>query len=228
MRSNAERNVVMKGIVLSLGLPRKRRFCLPDLKGIIKRHGVLMVFAALLLAGLALGAAYACSADRQTLRSLDFLFTTNLDSRLGKGAFGTMCACFASDFVFLLSAYLLGAAPWGIPFLPALVCFKGFGTGITAGYLALSHGVSGAGFYLLVLLPGTFLFCAALIVFSVRAFAFSRQTLKRLLSRQPALCSLREALLHYSSRFLSALGVTFAASLLDTLLWTLFAGTFHF
>ena len=116
----------MKGIVLSLGLPRKRRFRLPDLKGIIKRHGVLMVFAVLLLAGLAFGAAYAYSADRQTLRSLDFLFTTNLESRLGKGAFGTMCACFASDFVFLLSAYFLGAAPWGIPFLPALVCFKGF------------------------------------------------------------------------------------------------------
>ena len=164
----------MKGIVLSLGLPRRRRR-LPDFKSIIRRHGITLLLAALLLTGLVLGAVYSKSADKNTLRTLDFLFTTNLESRLSQGAFGTFCACFASDFLFLLSVYLLGIAAWGIPFIAVLLCFKGFGTGVTAGWLCVSHGLSGAGFYLLVLLPGTFIFCAALIGFSVRAFAFSNR-----------------------------------------------------
>ncbi len=218
----------MKGIILSVGLPRKPALRLPDLKGLLKRRGVLLLFAALLLAGLVTGAAYARGADRQTLRSLDFLFTTNLDSRLEKGIAATFFACFASDFVFLLSSYLLGAAPWGVPFLPVLITFKGFGTGVTAGFLCLTHSLSGAGFYLLVLLPGTFLFCAALISFSVSAFAFSLAGFSRIISKNPPSLSVREQFFRYSARFLSALSVTFLASVLDTLLWSLFAGTFKF
>lgn len=217
----------MKGIVLSLGLPR-RRFRLPAVRPLLRRHGVTLLMAALLLTGLVLGASYARCADKQTLFSLDFLFTTNLEARLSKGAVGTFCACFASDFIFLLCAYLWGVAAWGMPLLPALVCFKGFGTGVTAGYLCLSHGLAGAGFYLLVLLPGTFLFCAALIPFSARAFRFSRRVLVHLCGRQMPLTSLKDALLRFSARFLSALGVACVASLADTLLWTLFAGTFQF
>ena len=217
----------MKGIVLSLGLPRGRRR-MPDFRMIIRRHGITLLFAALLLTGLVLGAVYARSADEKSLRSLDFLFTTNLDARLSQGAIGTFCACFASDFIFLLSVYLLGVAAWGIPFIAALLCFKGFGTGVTAGWLCVSHGLSGAGFYLLVLLPGTFIFCAVLIAFAVRAFAFSKHAFFYSLSRQTPAASLRDELLRFSSRFLSALSVTSIAALLDTLLWTLFAGTFQF
>lgn len=217
----------MKGIVLSLGLPRRRRR-VPDFRMIIKRHGITLMFAALLLTGLVLGAVYSRSADKNTLRSLDFLFTTNLESRLNQNTFGTFCACFASDFIFLLAVYLLGIAAWGIPFIAALLCFKGFGTGVTAGWLCVSHGLSGAGFYLLVLLPGTFIFCAVLIGFAVKAFAFSKHAFFYSLSKQTPVTSLREDLLRFSSRFFSALGVTSIAALADTLLWTLFAGTFQF
>ena len=195
--TTAERMFYMKGIVLSLGLPRKKRR-LPDLKTIIRRHGTTLLFAALILIGLVLGAVYSKSADKNTLRSLDFLFTTNLESRLSQGAFGTFCACFASDFIFLLAVYLLGIAAWGIPFIAALLCFKGFGTGVTAGWLCVSHGLSGAGFYLLVLLPGTFIFCAALIGFAVRAFAFSKHAFFYSLSRQTPASSLRDDLLRFS------------------------------
>lgn len=218
----------MKGIVLSLGLPRRRRLRLPPLRPLLRRHGVALLMAALLLTGLLLGAAYARSADAQTLRSLDFLFTTNLETRLSKGVFGTFCACFASDFLFLFSAYLLGVAAWGIPFLPLLSCFKGFGVGVTAGFLCLSHGLDGAAFYLLVLLPGSFWFSAVLVCFTAEAFRFSRGAFRHTFGKHAPVSSLRDALLRYSARFLSALGAAFAASLLDTLLWTLFAGTFHF
>ena len=218
----------MKGIVLSLGIPKKGRFHLPDFRFLFRRYGILIAFAGVLLTGLALGAVYAQNADGRTLRSLDLLFTTNLNARLSQGVFGTFCACFASDFLFLFSIYLLGVAAWGIPFILLIVGFKGFGTGVTAGYLCLSHSLAGAGFYLLVLLPGTFLFCTALIRFSGVAFGFSRQMFRRSLSKSQTASSPRQELLSYSSRFFSALALTFIAALLDTLLWTLFAGTFNF
>ena len=223
-----ERTVFVKSIVLSFGLPRRRRPGFPDFKLLLKRYGVVILFAAVLLTGLALGAFYAQNANSDTLQSLDFLFTTNLDARLDKGALGIFCACFASDFIFLLCVYLLGIAAWGIPFLFMLICFKGFGTGITAGYLCLSHGFSGAGFYLLVLLPGTFLFCVALIRFTANAFAFSGRAFRYSLSKSLPAFTLRQELILFSSRFLSTLAVTFIACLLDTLLWSFFAGTFHF
>lgn len=215
----------MKGFVFSLALPRTRRQK-PDLKRFLHRYGLYALFAGLLLLGLALGAVYARNADKGTLRALDLLFTTNLDARLSQSPVGTFCACFASDFLFLLGVFLLGAAAWGIPFLAALVCFKGFGTGVTAGWLCVCHALRGAGFYLLVLLPGTFVFCTALIGFAGAAHRFSARQLWRFVGRaQPPLAP-KEELARFGSRFVSALGVTFLASLLDTLLWTLFAGTF--
>ncbi len=217
----------MKGIVFSFS-PGRRRFAAPDWRYIIRRRGITALFAALLTAGLAVGAVYAQNADEATLGSLDFLFTTNLSSRLSNGAVATFCACFASDFVFLLGAYLLGTAAWGIPFLFALTLFKGFGTGVTAGFLCLSYSLGGAGFYLLVLLPGTFVFCAAFICFLRCSFAFSKRMFLSSVSKTEPAFSLRQELLRYSSRFATALIIAFFASLLDTVLWTLFAGTFNF
>jgi hypothetical protein len=78
------------------------------------------------------------------------LFTTNLDARLGQNAVSTFCACFASDFIFLTVVFLLGLAPWGIPFLPFISAFKGFGTGLTAAYLIITYSLKGAGFICLL------------------------------------------------------------------------------
>lgn len=222
----------MKGIVFTLRKPARSRsphsLRLPDFRGIFRRYGVVLLFVTLLLLGLAAGAVFAGVAEGDFLKSLDFLFTTNLSERLSKGALGVFCACFASDFLFLTTVYLLGMAPWGLPFGIFTVLFKGFGTGLTAASLFLNNGVGGMGFYLLVLLPGTFLFCVALAVFASHAFTFSRNQFFQIIGReqrtQPPLTRLRV----YSSRYLSALIMTFCAALLDTVLWTLFAGAFHF
>ncbi len=223
----------MKGIVFSLSRPKRtnrsfKKFRLPDFSYIFKRYGVTLVFVLLILLGMVLGALYAKSAEAQTLNSLDFLFTTNLDARLSQSALGTFCACFASDFIFLISVYLFGTAPWGLPFELFAVMFKGFGIGITSAYLFISHGLGGVGFYLLVLLPGTFLFCVALAVFSTSAFNFSKEMFLLAVSKNPPQNPPRDGLVKLSSRLLTALIITFAASLLDTLLWSLFAGAFNF
>lgn len=223
----------MKGIVFSFNRKKREKkklpqISLPDFRYIFSRYGVTLVFLLLILLGMVLGALYARSAESDTLDSLDFLFTTNLDARLSQSPFGTFCACFASDFIFLISVYLFGTAPWGLPLELVTVLFKGFGIGITAAYLFISHGLSGVGFYLLVLLPGTFLFCLALAFFSTSAFEFSKRMFIIAVSKKAISVPVRGSLLHLSSRLLTALIITFAASLVDTFLWSMFAGAFKF
>ena len=224
----------MKGFIFSIkektDLIRTGRFSLTtqDIKYYIKRYGIYILFISMLIVGLACGTVYAMSADKEMLASLDFLFFTNLDARLSQNVINTFCACFASDFIFLAVVFLLGLAPWGIPFLPFVSAFKGFGTGLTAAYLIITYSLKGAGFYLLVVLPGTFLFCLALVKLSAYAFEISKQMFFSLIGHSHQTNSLKNEVIDFCSRSVSALIMTFCSTLLDTALWCLFSGAFNF
>lgn len=224
----------VKGFIFSIkektDLIRTGRFSLTtqDIKYYIKRYGIYILFISMLIVGLACGTVYAMSADKEMLASLDFLFFTNLDARLSQNVINTFCACFASDFIFLTVVFLLGLAPWGIPFLPFVSAFKGFGTGLTAAYLIITYSLKGAGFYLLVVLPGTFLFCLALVKLSAYAFEISKQMFFSLIGHSHQTNSLKNEVIDFCSRSVSALIMTFCSTLLDTALWCLFSGAFNF
>lgn len=224
----------MKSMIFSfkrnnkLGRKGIRRLTFSDIRYFFKRYGIRFMFTSVLLIGLALGSVYAQSSDSSLLNSLDFLFTTNLDARLAQNAAGTFCACFASDFIFLFSVFLLGLTPWGVFILPFTTLFKGFGTGLTAGYLVAVKQLGGIGFYLLVLLPGTFLFCIALVMFSTSSFMLSKDMFVYTFGKYPPNHSLRSKAVYFCSRFMFALIMTFCAALIDTALWVLFAGAFNF
>ncbi len=206
----------------------RKRISFGDVRYFIRRYGVHTAFVIILMSGLLGGAIYAGRADAVLLDSIDFLFTTNLDVRLEQNAFDTFCACFASDFIFLASVFLLGLAPWGIPVLPFVILFKGFGTGLTAGWLISVYAIKGAGFYLLVLLPGTFLFCLALIILSAFSFGFSKKMFLITAGKSNKECNLHKESVIYCSRSMTALIMTFCAALIDAALWTLFSGAFNF
>lgn len=206
----------------------KKNFQISDLRYLFKRYGVQVAFVFLILLGLTVGSIYAKNADTQLLNSLDFLFTTNLDARLKESAIGIFSACFASDFLFLFTLFLLGLAPWGIPIMPLVVFFKGFGTGITAGYLFITYSLTGAGFYLLVILPGTFLFCMALMMFATGAFKLSKLMFLHTISKTPPKQPIRKSLTEFCYRSMTFLIMTFSAAILDAVLWMLFSSAFKF
>ena len=224
----------VKGFIFSIkektDLIRTGRFSLTtqDIKYYIKRYGIYILFISMLIVGLACGTVYAMSADKEMLASLDFLFFTNLDARLSQNVINTFCACFASDIILLTFVFILGLATWGIPFLPFVSAFKGFGTGLTAAYLIIPYSLKGAGFYLLVVLPGTFLFCLALVKLSAYAFEISKQMFFSLIGHSHQTNSLKNEVIDFCSRSVSALIMTFCSTLLDTALWCLFSGAFNF
>lgn len=224
----------VKGFIFSLkrntSLPRGGKFTFSpqNFKYYLKRYGIYFLFIAVLIVGLALGTVYSLSADNEMLNSLDFLFFTNLEARLSQNVISTFCACFASDFIFLFTIFLLGLTPWGIPVMPLVVLLRGFGTGLTAGYLFSVHTVKGIVFYLFVLLPGTFLFCMALILLSAEAFSASGKMFSRIIADTKAVSTLHKYITAFFSKSVSCLILTFLSAVLDATLWGVFAGNFNF
>lgn len=199
-----------------------------SLKVFLKKYGVVAFFAVSFLIGMLLGAMYAKGASESLYKGLDFLFTTNLNARLTQDFFETFAACFASDFVFMAVVFLLGVTPWGIPFIPLVCAFKGFGTGLSGGFLVESHSLSGFFFYLVVLLPGVFAFCLVLLTQCNLAFYNSKRIFITLFTNDQNRVIPKASMLSYLQRSLTLLVISLGSAVLDTLLWCLISPLFGF
>ena len=223
----------MRGFVFNL--KRRRNFSsiygkpilrLSRLSQQIRRYFSAFFFAFVFAIGMLMGSLSARSADIITLEKLDFLFATNLSARIEQSVLATFSASFASDFLFLAFVFLCGLAPWGMAVIYFVPAFKGFGTGLSAGYLFVTYGFKGVGFYLLVILGGTFIFCFALIIQCIQANALSckiaRMVFKSSVSEETVSVSAK----NYLIRSLYLLILTTIAAFVDMFLWTAFAHLF--
>lgn len=197
-----------------------------EISEIFRKYGIVIFFTVVFGLGTLAGSVYASRAQESFLQKLDFLFTTNLDVRLSQPVFSTFVASFASNFIFVLYVFLCALAPWGVAVLFFAPAFKGFGTGLSAGYLFITYGFRGVGFYLLVILGGTFLFCFALIVECIQAHLLSFRVAKCVFKGSDLQYPIPMYLRSFLFRSLYALIITAAASALDMLLWTTFSGLF--
>lgn len=221
----------MKGIVFTFAR-RHRPNLISGQRGytpfgaFIKRYGATTLFVLMYAGGLLFGSLSARSADTQLLDGMNFLFTTNLSARMGQPAFSTFATSFASDFLFMLFVFLCGLSPWGMAAIFLAPVFKGFGVGLSAGYLFITYGLKGVGFYLLVILAGTFIFSFALIIECIQANCLSLRIAKTIfLSRenvQPVSAYVHRFLFHSFYMLL----LTTVAAFADMLLWTWFSGVF--
>ncbi|MCR5653734.1 MAG: hypothetical protein K6F88_08040 [Ruminococcus sp.] len=219
----------MQGIVFTYKNRRRRK----KIRAVINKQGIklflgrwggITLFAFMLAAGLTVGCICSGSLSSDTLRNLDFLFTTNMPERLSGGAWGAFCAGFASDFLFLLAAFLMGLSLWGAAALPFIAFFKGFGVGVSAGYLILTFGVKGILFYVSVLLPGIVISGMALIYELNAALGIFRTVCRALFGK--AKVAFKEPAALYFRRGLKYLILTFIASVTDAVLWFGLAGLF--
>jgi len=195
-----------------------------ELKAFVSKWGSAMFFAAMLVLGLGFGCACAGSLSESALKNLDFLFTTNLPQRLSGGAWGVFCAGFASDFLFLFAAFLMGMSLWGAAALPFIAFFKGFGIGVSAGYLLITYGLKGVLFYASVLLPGIVVFSVALVYELSAAYCLFKHLLRVLSGKTKS--GFKEQFRLYLKSGLKYLALSFAAAVTDAVLWIGLAGVF--
>lgn len=155
----------MKGVILSLPARNRKSTSFGNLTPelFVRRYLGMVIFILFFTAGVIWGALTSLKSDPEFMLDMDFLFTTNLNTRLNEGLLGSFMAHFASNFIFFIAVLLCGLSPWGIGVMPVMVAFKGFGTGLSAAYLMGTYGLKGLGFYLVVVLPGTFIFSLILI-----------------------------------------------------------------
>ena len=183
----------------------------------------LVLLAAIFLAGMAAGAVYAGNADPQALERLDFLFAGNFRARATASFLSIFTASFASAFLFVLACFLCGLSLWGMFFIPCVLAFRGFGLGLTSGYLYAVYGGKGILFNLIVILPGAFACCLAVLLAAKEGIGFSR-----LLASCGSLPVNRPKLKLYTLHFGVVLALAFLAALLDLLLSACFGGLFSF
>lgn len=148
----------MKKIIFSNPLKHKIRINRND----IKRNAVFAVFCILVFVGIIIGALNGRNADNELLKRLDFIFLTNFDVRCSRVVLSAFVSSFASSFLFLLVIFLLGLSVWGGTVVAAIPFFKGYGYGLSVGWLYCNYGFYGVLYNILVILPGAFL-CSALI-----------------------------------------------------------------
>ena len=165
----------MKGLIFTFG-NKQKAIRLPqlkergfDLKRLLSRYGVQAVFGALFLMGLVVGALSGRSFSTDTLSKLDLLFVTNIDARMKMSFFDIFVSCFVSYFLFLFCVFLSALSAWGFTAVPVLSALKGFTVGLSSAFIFALYQLSGVGFYILVVLPGTVLFLFVFIRYDVFA-----------------------------------------------------------
>lgn len=224
----------MKGIVLSFpkispineiySTRRRNRF---NLRRFLSCYGIHLAFVSVFLISLIYGSLTVTKCSPKFLSKLDFLFVTNLQQRLSLSSFSVFCSSLASGFIFIFAVFLMAFSAWGMIVLPLICAFKGFGVGISSAYLFLEYSLSGIGFYILVILPGTVLFLLSFIIALKESLGASTLLLRYYFSKRAELI-LQKYIRTYIIRYSYVLLLLTASALLDMILWMLFAKLFKF
>ncbi|MFR1214491.1 MAG: stage II sporulation protein M [Acutalibacteraceae bacterium] len=129
--------------------------------------------------------------------------------------------------MFLLFCFLCGLSIWGAYCVPLAPLFRGFGMGITAGYLYAAYGFQGFLFHLAVILPGAFICLIAILIASRESMLFSKKIhLGRKTEEQEA--QPKNNVRHFFIRFSILTGILIIGALVDVLTTVCFSGLFVF
>lgn len=151
----------MKKIIFSNPIKHKLRISSVD----IKKNIAFIVFGIIFFIGIIFGSVSGNKANEELLKRLDFIFLTNFDLRCTQGLLATFISSFATGFIFLLIIFLLGLSVWGGLLVLVIPFFKGYGYGLSVGYLYSAYSFYGVLYNVLIILPGAFV-CSLVIVAS--------------------------------------------------------------
>ena len=194
---------------------------------IFRQLVLLVVLGLFLIAGLILGVIFIRNADYSLLKTLDFVFFSNVKARSALPVLSIFVASLASSFLFLLFCFLCGLSIWGAYCVPLAPLFRGFGMGITAGYLYAAYGFQGFLFHLAVILPGAFICLIAILIASRESMLFSKKIhLGRKTEEQEA--QPKNNVRHFFIRFSILTGILIIGALVDVLTTVCFSGLFVF
>ncbi len=183
-----------------------------------------VLFAFVVLLGVIAGTAAAAGIDMDIVKSLEFLMFTNA----GEGTNGSLqvfSSAFAVNFIYLTVIFLVGLSPWGMGVIPFVCLFKGFETGLVASYLGVTYEW-GMTYYFLIIAPGIFAFAFSMIIQSGYAVRMSSALGKFMFTAQQDSGWIKDNIKDYMYKSGSMMILATAASLVNTVMWTLCSNMF--
>lgn len=201
----------------------KLRIHLPELRKNLLFYLMLLS----LFVGVALGALHGRNADSSSLRSLDIIFRTDLSVRREGSMSAEFVSSFASAFIFLLVIFVSGLAIWGCAAAAVIPFIKGFGYGLSAGYLYGAYGGWGILYNLLIIFPGALLCCAVIAAAARQAIVCSAK-LTSIFRKTPVSDDPRVFLRQYLLSMLWLLFLAAVSSCIDMVFSALFSQLFNF
>lgn len=193
----------------------------------LRRYGPFMLFWLTAAVGTVCGALSGSCADTGTLKRLDFIFLTNFELRRSQGFAALFISSFSSVTVFMLAAFLLGLSLWGGVMCILLPFFKGYGYGLSAGYICSVYGMKGFFYNLIVILPGMFISCAVISFAALYSFRNSLGSVMHLV-RSPVKDDQRVQIRSYTLAMLRLMLFCLVSSLADMLCSISFSWLFRF
>lgn len=193
----------------------------------IRGNRLLALFALLLFAGIVTGAVCSRTADALTMKRLDIIFQTNFELRSTQGVLAAFVSSFASSVLFLLVLLLLGLSVWGGFIAAAVPFFKGYGYGLSVGFLYGAYGISGVFYNLLVILPGMFLSAAVISLASTLSLRNSL-SMAACFRRTPMIEDPHKLIKSYLLSMLRCLALCALSAVIDMLCSLCFSRIFHF
>jgi len=154
-------------------IPRMNRQWINRTTAYLSENIRFVVLSLILLLGILVGALLI----RNSLLTDSFdpltLVSRYIDARSAGGIVGVYFQSFFSSFIYLVILYFSGLFLFGIVPCMLIPWMRGLGIGVICGYLYSVHGMQGAAFSFLIILPCTFLQCVVLLIASKDALRFS-------------------------------------------------------
>ena len=192
-----------------------------------KNHKIIIFLSALVVLGMVLGAILIGAVSMDFIYKIDFLFLNDFKERISSTNLDIFISSLLYVSAFSLIIEFAALSFFGVLLIPILMIFKGLGIGMTAGYLYLIYGLKGIAFYLLILLPGIFVSCVGIIIFSAESFKFSCKFAKKILPKSGG-----EPLWDEFKNYIHKIGCAFVillfSSLLDVGFMAMFSRFFEF
>lgn len=195
----------------------------------LKRYGLISFFIFLLLSGMVMGASYSGANHNELTDKVIKFIMEHILVRDDSSVIGVFADSFTLSFVFAAAMVIMSLSPFGIITIPVIILARGFYCGLISGYLCVTYGLKGLGYYICVVLIGTFLSSLALVYISQCCLDFSASIFKEIFHRsQYKYVSLRDKLgvVMVNTSFMIVL-IGFA-SLTDTVLFFFIGGLFKF
>lgn len=189
----------------------------------IKNNTIVSFFTFLLFIGIITGTVLTRNANEELIQNLKMLFLSNYTIRASQPMLDTFMSSIISSFIFVILSIIMGLSMWGSITIPILIFFKGLGFGLSSGYIYLTYGFKGILFNLVIVLPGAFLSCLALIISSKESIKFSYNLFFSSLKKRIT-PNLKEYFINVCRSFI----MIAIASVIDMLFSWWFAGLFKF